>query len=230
MDIQTAFLRPYQKTSQFFLGGLLQIVPILNWVNLGYTLRLSCSAKEKPEYRWGEDFKDGAYATIISFIYSLPALILLTILLLKGLFFIFQHTDLFTSLFAEGPAATEAWKTVLLALWAALPWVIALIIVSVFVSLLIPAAILFYCRKKRFSDAFALGAVLKTAFSGNYLLAALVVLLFSIAYGMALGIVNLIGKIQFIGWAVTMYANALVGFAMMLTSYYLFAQAIPKKP
>jgi len=79
-----AIKRPFTDGKKFLIGVLLNILPIVNLLVVGYTLECAKSAMKKkyklPEWEnWGDYFVKGLLATIIGFIYMIPALMLLLI-------------------------------------------------------------------------------------------------------------------------------------------------------
>ena len=86
MDIGRAFKFMFDDESwitKILLGGILGLVPILNFVVYGYQLEVVknvAQGQELPLPEWGEDFggkfMKGLMVVIASFIYSLPLLVL----------------------------------------------------------------------------------------------------------------------------------------------------------
>jgi len=81
MDIGKAFTFPFEDedwVKKLIIGAVLMIVPIANFITIGYmlrTLRNVAEGREKPlpEWdQWGDDFMKGLLVVVAGFIYSLP--------------------------------------------------------------------------------------------------------------------------------------------------------------
>ncbi|NLD72738.1 MAG: DUF4013 domain-containing protein [Chloroflexi bacterium] len=84
MDIGRAYTYMFDDEDwlkKLAIGGLVMLIPILNFVALGYAIRALRNARDGqalplPEWDdWGDDFVRGLLITIATFIYSLPAII-----------------------------------------------------------------------------------------------------------------------------------------------------------
>lgn len=76
-----------QWVTKVLLGGLILLVPILNFAVSGYTLKVARNVaygNPQPLPEWNDDFGDtfmrGLYALIIGLVYALPLIIVITLL------------------------------------------------------------------------------------------------------------------------------------------------------
>jgi hypothetical protein len=85
MDIGKAFSFVFEDekwVSKVLLGGLLMIIPIVNFVAIGYMLKVAqniAQGNPRPLPEWGEfgdHFMRGLYGIVIQIVYQLPTLIL----------------------------------------------------------------------------------------------------------------------------------------------------------
>ncbi len=143
--------------SKFLVGLVISIVPILNFAWAGYgigIMRNMARGMEKPLPSWdnlGEKFKDGLFIAIASFVYALPALVLIGI-------------GAGVTAGAGGKGASVA--VVVVASCCAVVYLLAF-------SFLQPALLIHYARTNSFGAMFQVGVVIKLATGniGEYLMA-----------------------------------------------------------
>jgi len=171
------------------LGGLVMLVPILNFVGLGYSIRALRNAREGrelplPEWDdWGDDFIRGLLISVALLIYSLPSII--AIVLGVGFAGTFDQQACMWGGFCPG------------FLWALL------------VALITPALYLQYAKHDDFAGLFYVKEIwhVITADFGNYLVAALMCLVASIVASIIGSVALLIGNAWTSMWAYLVQAH-----------------------
>lgn len=180
MDYQLAIKRPFTDLKKLIIGILLSIIPIVNFLSIGYILesaKLTLSKKNNlPEWNnWGGLFWHGLLGLVISAIFMLPAIIVgvagVGAGILKGLI---------TSSVLEG-------------LETGGPMIIAAGLLLLVSAYLLPAATLMFIQKWKFADAFKFGDMLKKVATSKYLVAWLVSLILGLVITVILTVIPLIG-------------------------------------
>lgn len=199
IDIKGSINYPFEDrewTKKIAIGGIINIIPIVNFIAIGYTLIIfkSFLNKEKPplpEWKnFGDLFTSGLTIFLICMIYGI---IPLFTILIGALFF------------AIGG---------IMYLVGGLFWLFGLL-GGLIVTFLLPMAIANYITNNRFSNAFEfpiilskIGDVLSDYIAG-----------FVIMVAMGIG-VSIIGIIPVIGWIISMF----VGFTLMIISSKIFGE------
>jgi hypothetical protein len=169
--------------SKLLLGGLISIVPILNFAWPGYTneiIRRVARGDPDPLPTWddlGTKFMQGLLFVIATFIYTLPIIIVSSLTSIPA---------------ALGSAVGGDTGEVLNTLGAGASVGVSCLIgiYGILLSLLLPAAQINYVRKNTFASLFELGTIYKiaTADVGSYLIAWLGYFLISILVGVVIAI------------------------------------------
>jgi len=205
VDFESAFKRPFTDIKKLVIGIVLQIIPIVNFLALGYQLNCAKTAMSKdfklPEWEdWGKLFVKGLLAIIIGVIYMLPALIVL--IASFGM-------ALFAALGARGGGAGAI--------------VMGSMGIGVFIGLLLmllaayvlPIAILSYVKDDKLGSAFKFKAVFKKAFRVNYLVVWIVMAIYEIILVAILSFIPIIG-------------SAVGAFIASVTSMTAFGEVYPE--
>jgi hypothetical protein len=189
------------------IGGILTIIPIVNFLSLGYMLKtMKNTINEEPELpRWtgfGNLFVKGLGMFVISFVYMLvPLIIVAGSIVVWGV--------------GEGlsETATEPFK--LFAAGAVIGFVIAAI-VAIIIGFFMPMAFAMYAKSGRIGRAFAFGEIMRRIRSvfGEYIRAYLVIILLAV-------ILFIISLIPVIGWLVAMFG----WFYVYLVAAHIFGKA-----
>ncbi len=209
MDFGKAFSYVFEDqdwTKKVLLGGVISIVPILNFAAAGYSLEVTqrvINNDPKPMPEWdniGDKLVKGFLVFVIGFVYSLPSTIVGCIS--QGISAAVQQG-------ASSASSDEA--TAAVTAMAAVTMCLACfqILYSLFVGIVLPAAIGLYAAKGEFGAAFRFGEVfgLVQKNLGLYLM----VLIISIVAGIV-GALGLIACV--IGVAFTVfYAYIVMGHA-----------------
>jgi len=198
--------KPFSDLKNLAIGTVLSAIPIANWAATGYILESSGVGKSKPSYSlnewgdWGELFIKGILSTVISFIYVLPA-ILVMLLGIGGaaISTISANPEIKASLLAGGPMALQKTGMAFMsAMTLANIGLMATAIVAggllmLIASYVTPMAVLTYIRTGSIGAAFRLGDVFGKAFSWTYLTVWLVSLFVSFLVMLVLGFIPFIG-------------------------------------
>lgn len=206
-DYGMAIKRPFQDVKKLIIGCFLNIIPIVNLIATGYVLKAAKSTLNKknelPEWEdWGNLFMTGLSAAVIGLIYALPGLIVL---------FAGVGTLMF-GIIMGNVAATD--MTSMIASSGGL-LVIALLLVLV-AAFIAPMAIVRYADKGEFSAAFAFGEITKKVFTGSYVGAWLVMMVYGLVVMVVLSMVPIAGP-------------AIAGFVTSLSSITVFSEVYAGK-
>lgn len=206
------------------IGGLVSLVPILNFVTYGYylaVLRQLMEGREQPLPEWddfGQKFFDGLILVLIMFVWALPALILMgaSIVPLLGAALIGRGDS------QAGGIAAPGGMVAFMALGGI--YLLLLAIVS-------PAITLNYARLGNFGSGFQLRQIFNylTANLGGYFL----LLAVMVGVSFAVGIVGLIiSAIPLLGQIVLVFLGFLstLIYAHYLAQYYRQNFASPNPP
>jgi len=222
-----AIKKPFTDLVKLLIGIVLSLIPIVHWFAKGFILESSGLGKTKrsskmPEWKnWGNFFIKGLVSDIIMLIYMIPAIIVfvvgagLTILSLIATFFgTAIPPEMLTG--ETSPEVMEQmisqnWVLALPALISALPIVLLAVILALIAFYIAPIAILSYVKSNKFSEAFSLGSVFKKAFTGQYFVVWLVVLIITAIVGFILSFIPIIGA-------------AVTAFIMGVMAYSLYGQ------
>ncbi len=224
MDLFNAIKKPFTDLKNLLIGIVLNLIPIINFLSLGYALECSGvgdnkpSAKLPPWRNWGDLFIKGLLAVIITLIYSIP------IIILSGVFFGGKVIETLKTETFQGFGGMQGYAgTQLLGIGAGLmAELLILLVVALLISYIIPAAILSYLNKKSIGAAFNFSAIFKKTFNSKYLVTWLVVLI--------IGIVLAWITMLFFDFGQTIYwiAASVFGFINYVITYTLFGEVFKK--
>jgi hypothetical protein len=212
MNFGKSFTYMFEDTnwvSKFLVGIVISIVPILNFAWFGYgigIMRNMARGMDKPLPSWdnlGEKFKDGLIIFVAVFIYTLPALIVLSI----------------------GGIASAAMgdNNAMGAVWVVVGCCAGLYFLAF--SFLLPALLIHYARTNSFGALFQVSEVTKLATKniGEYLMAWVTGLIASAVLSMIGPILMLLCLVPFflgVAWSmsVSFYAYGQVGLSTISQS------------
>ncbi len=208
VDYFEAIKRPFQDAKKLVIGIILAMIPIVDFLVVGYALYAGKTPTGKlPEWKsWGNLFVKGLGAFVISLIYLAPAILL----------FIFGMgrqalAGIVTGDISSALAGTGAIFSVLL-------------ILTLLAMYVIPAANIRYVRKDEFSAAFELSHISKQIFTGKYFVAWLV----SMVYGITISAVLMVSLSWLLPVGGSLIADGVATFIVSITLYSLVGQAISK--
>ena len=158
VDFIKAIERPFTDFKKFMLGLLFSVIPIVNFIAMGYELECAKTANKKqfllPEWKnYGKLFKRGLVSFCISVIYLVIPLLLIIAGLGRALL----------EMFKENPNPEILVQVVIQ------NWIVLLIafLLLIFVSYVLYSANINYAIKGRFKDGFSLD-VFRKAFTWKY--------------------------------------------------------------
>ena len=203
MDIGRSFTYMFEDQDwlkKILIGGVLLFIPIVNFVVIGYfieALRNTAEGRELPLPEWGDfggKFMKGLMVVIASFLYALPIIIVIGIVV--GLTVIADSSD--------SDAVTTVATTVCPLMGSCLSFMY-----SILLALILPAATIRYALTEQFGAFFRFGdimALIKTNV-GGYIIALLVAIVANVIAGMVGGIACGIGVLFTTMWFVLVSAN-----------------------
>ena len=183
--------RPFTNFKRLIAGFLWNILPIVNFVALGYALRCGkLSMKnnfEMPAWnKKGELFTNGLLAFLISIIYMLPFIIVMFL----GFMPVFRNVD-FTRL-QEQTYLLDLMKQVVIYNLVLVILVSILFLLAIYIM---PSAIMNFITKNNFNAAFEFLTVFRKAFTSKYFVTALLMSIYGFALYFLLGFIPLVGRI-----------------------------------
>ena len=185
---------------KILIGGILLLIPILNFVCTGYYLKVIKGSIEgrnnMPEWDdWGDLFIKGISVLIISLAYSIIPIILISIIIL----IVSSSGLLFAGIFES---ASMGVVTLLFILIGSLIGFITLFIVN----LMFPMSLAMFANEWSFGDAFKIREIIsriKSVFV-EYVIAIIVIYILLL-------LVFIVAWIPFIGWAALFYVMVVTG-------------------
>jgi len=205
MDIINAIKKPFTDWKKFLIGFLLGIIPIVNFILIGYGLEVIKNTlnknKKLPEWKnFGQKFVQGLVAILIGIIYAIPLGIFAIVSL--GVPAMMQMMNV---------SATGMMD---FSIFAGLgPVIIALIILAILTTLVQKAAIVRYAEKRKFSAAFDFSIVFRKGFSGSFILAVVAATAYSAILSFAIAFLSAMVPFVFVGllaFILTITANTLL--------------------
>jgi len=177
------------------IGGILGMIPIVNFIVQGYYLKILKGSIENksgmPEWEdWGNLFIKGLIVFIISIIYMLIPIIVISI-------------SVGGAILAAVSGGTEA---MIAAIGAAAGGLLIAFILMLISLLLLLMALAIYAKEESFGSAFRFGEIINRIFSnfGSYILVYLVIIVLGIIVGIITGILNII---PYLGMVIAIFAN-----------------------
>ena len=210
-EIIQTFKKPFTDVKKLLIGIGLSLIPVVNFITIGYFLECAGLKKSKPGLpewnNFGKLFINGFFVFVIGLIYLIPAVIVLFLVTGAALASLIATyvggvipPELIEGI-AEGttdPAVLESliqnnWQASLPTLVAAAPFLLVVIALSVLAKFLIPIAALRFFETGKFAEAFNIRHVVKKAFTVKYLLAVVVAVLVGVVVSTVLSFVPVVG-------------------------------------
>ncbi len=211
MDIMNAIKKPFTDWKKFLIGFLLGIIPIVNFIVVGYGLEIIRNVlnnnKKLPEWKnYGDKFVQGLLAMIIGVLYAIPLGIIAAIFL--GVPVMLQMMTI---------ASTGMMD---LSIFSGLGVVLVVVAILAIITIITQrAAIVRYAEKKKFSSAFDFSVVFRKAFSGKFILAVIVSALYAIVLGLITAVVPRIPGMAFVVSGLTGYIIVVTGNTWLAEGY-----------
>ncbi len=181
--------RPFLDIKKLLIGLLFNIIPIVNFISIGYALRCAkLSMKnnfDMPEWKdKGELFKNGFFYAVISLIYLIPVIILFFVVFFSFLVkLVTLKTMDFSVILKEFLSA------------GSLSLILFTFLLLFFILYITPSAIMNFVNKNKFSSAFEFSNVFRKAFTGQYFVTTLLMFLYTLLLYLILGFIPFIGGI-----------------------------------
>ncbi len=200
-DFGMAIKRPFTDLAKFIIGAVLSIIPIVNFLEVGYTLKCAKSAMngdyKLPEWaEWGDLFVKGLLAIVILIIYAIPLVILMAIFAGGAFMAVTQGADMGTAGMGMG-------------------MIIIMALAILFVYLIPSVTITFVANDFRFGAAFRVGEIVKKTLNKDYFVTWIVVGVYSVVLSIVLAFIPFVGM-------------AIASFATGVTSMTAFGELYPK--
>jgi len=205
VDYTVSIKRPFSDLTKLAIGILLSIIPIVNFIAIGYTLACAKTAMKKkyelPEWKdIGGYFIKGILMLVIGLIYMIIPI---------GIIAFTAGTIGYAIWTAIMTGATPAIGSLFVG--AGFGLIVGLILM-LFAMYILPIAVLSYVSTDKFGASFEIGTVLRKSFSTSYFVAWIT----SMAYCVILEIV--LSLIPFIGPAIASFIGG-------VTIWTIFGQA-----
>lgn len=208
MDYEQAIKRPFSDLKKFLIGIILSIIPIVNFLSVGYILesaKLTLNKKTNlPEWKnWKELFVHGLFTFIIFAIFILPAtLVMITGIgagFLKALVMWLIKGSLILSIL-------EGIKT-------SIPLLIASMLLGFVAIYLLPIAIINYIKRWKFIDAFNFKDIFNKIFTSKYLISWIIATVISTI------ITGILHIIPFIGDKIGLFVSGIISITILAQAY-----------
>lgn len=227
INYKQAIQRPFTDYKKLLIGVALLLIPILNiltgFVVKGFQLECAKDIKKRkfklPEWKnFKKHFMVGILSFLISFIYLIPALIILFASAKTFLLEMIQSTEFNIETFATSLTSAEI---------TGLTIGVVLAILTFYV---VPIALLEFLNKYSFKDAFKINTVLKKAFTGKYLRVILIILLYYvivyIIFSLLMGLFALIPS-EIVGKVILAIFSSLISYIIGITAFTLLGEVYP---
>jgi hypothetical protein len=230
MDIGKSFSYPFEDDewlSKFFIGAIVNAIPILNFAFTGYTVDIVRNVSDGvslplPDWKeFGDKFVKGFLVWAAGFIYGLPAIIIACLPLgLLAIPLALEGSDLSDSFFSVF-AGVNIFLICLLAIYMLL------------LSFYLPAMYINFARKGNFGSCFEIREIFRiiSANTGQYLTAWLIFIVGGIVVSLIIGIVgSVLSIIPCIGWIIGWVVYALGTVYILAVGAHLFGQVGAVQP
>ncbi|MBU3904799.1 MAG: DUF4013 domain-containing protein [Nanoarchaeota archaeon] len=208
MNFIEAVKRPFQDVKTLIIGMIVMLIPIVNFtIGVGYFLDCARTSLKKkntlPEFKdWGNLFMKGVGAFVISLVYAIPVFIVLLLTIGSTLL-----TGGVSALLNNGGLALlNAIATFSLGM-------VVTLVVALIIAILSSAAMIRYAEKGNLGAAFEFVAVAKKAFSGTYLAAWVVSMVYTLL------VVFVLSLIPFVGAMVAVFITGVTMYTLLAEAY-----------
>ncbi len=164
MDLINTIKKPFADYKTLIIGIVISLIPIVSILNMGYIMKVIRERKKLPEYTFNSDLiMDSLKALVFGIIWAFIIAIIFAILTL------FFGGSVLSGLDFSDPA------TVMTSIAGSIATIIAagiiFIIVGIILVLIVFAGFLNFVKKNSLKAGFAIGDIIKIAFSGKFIIA-----------------------------------------------------------
>jgi Protein of unknown function (DUF4013) len=230
VNYEQALKKPFTDFKKLIIGILLNIIPIVDFTFVtGFQMECSGLGRTKqsnkmPEWKqWKYLFLKGLGALGIKIVYMIPALLVIGIGVLLFMADILQllvqtFTPAVIFQIEHGMITSQQvwqmfwqnnWYVIIPAILKVSPLLILGAILALFAKFLSPLAILNYLKKRRFGAGFEFGLVARKAFTKEYILAVLAIVLVAIVLG------SFLLFVPFVGAAILSFLVGVMGYGLI---------------
>jgi hypothetical protein len=218
VNYEESIKKPFTDIVKLVIGIVLSIIPIIHWIAKGFILECSGFGKTRPsknmpEWKdWLYLFIKGLASDIILFIYAIPAIVVFIIGAGIAIGSLAQSALISPELMGKPEVASQLisqnWYLALPALMQAAPIIIVGFILFLIATYLAPIAVLNYLNTKKFGEAFDFSKITKKAFTGNYFVNWLIVVIITAIVTFILSIV------PFVGPQIAFFITGVIGYSI----------------
>jgi len=218
MDYVTMISDSFEYTREALVGKwmrwvlltIVSIIPIVNFISLGYMMEIYRGTKPAPELEdWGTLFMDGLKLFIVALIYMIPVIVIFAIF--GGIGFLGMAAS------GDGDSALAAG-----AIASLMGGIFLALIVALVISIIAAVGVVRFTRTGSISEAFNFSAILETIGKIGWVdyIIALVVLFITVA--VVQFVMGLLSSIPVLGWIISLFITAalLIFEARYLTLIY----------
>ena len=214
-----AIKKPFGDIKTLVIGTVIGIIPIVNFLLFGYGLmtmkKVLSGKKELVEWRFGslvEMIVLLVKGFVVSIVYGIPSAIVLVL----GL------GSIFSSFVSAAQQGGDLNLVIMQALFSGAIYLILWFILLLLAAFLLPMALANWLKEDSLMAAFSFGTVFKKAFRLNYIIAFIVVILYSIVW---CAIMFLTAVIPFLIFIVL----GLVSYLLTVTTNTVYAEVFKEK-
>lgn len=206
--------KPFSDLSKLVIGIIVSLIPFVNLIAKGFILETSGLGKTKastkmPEWKdWASLFFKGLISIVISIVYALPAVAVLTAtaglaaMSLAGTFIgSIIPSEMVSSVVAGeaspsviGQLISQNWYLVLPTVITLAPMIIVGLVLLLLAVYVTPVAVLNYLKNNKFGKAFDLKYVFRCAFTAKYFIVWLVAGIITMVASAILSLIPLVGS------------------------------------
>jgi hypothetical protein len=219
VNYEEAIKKPFTDIAKLIIGIVLSIIPIIHWLAKGFILECSGFGKTKPSKKmpewkdWGYLFIKGLASDIILLIYAIPAIVVFLLGAGIAIGSLAQNAFISPGFMGQGSEVTsqlisQNWYLALPALMQVAPIMILGFILFLIATYFTPLAVLNYLNTKKFGEAFNFSKITKKAFTGNYFINWLIVVVITAIVTLILSI------IPWVGTQIAFFITGVIGYSI----------------
>jgi hypothetical protein len=186
------------KWVRWVLLTIVSIIPIVNFISLGYVMEIYRGTKPAPELEnWGTLFVDGLKLFIVMLIYAIPVLVIIAIFGGIGFLGMIASGD------ASGNSALAAG-----AIASLMGGILLALIVGLIISIIAIIGTIRFTRMGSFSEAFNFSAILETIGKIGWVDYIISLVILFIVLAVVQFVMGLLMVIPVLGWIISFFITA----------------------